>query len=672
MNYDSINFSLGEKQVNLDVKQTFSFLTRLKQAGEDAIEGRMGSDITTLVTERFNDSNVDLDVAATKAVMKEMKDKISVLENKDLTDLFEQTLQIVNKLPESEPPPQRGKTAETFSFMGITASPGFWECGEAFKDSEAKTYAVYVDRSNYEAVWIVISQENKKFLPIPLAPDPDNPGGYTLTKKLSEKEMEVQRFGSISHFIADWTEKGRIKKPLEKPYNFEKNVAKQLKNKPYFKEMDSETAVSAIESRKPGTYLIRDKKNDREGKVVVYKDEDGDVEQFKLNPHPGPMRGYDCEGEWYPDIDTFFYDIDIKEQLQHQFKYTVEDIEARQQIAAIRESLEMPMAPLERKTEVFEVYREKLASGTPIQQLMHEALSKGEFEVAKWLAVQGADLEGLDQEAIGKTQKEQLAWLKEFLKKPEPSPQTLDHYALNVGYGYKSSNLMVQQQLVNQLNKKLVASQAEVPAFLPFSDFEMRQHMEPILPKVEELWNKFLGTFEEDKIREIMKEGFDPAVTPMMVKAEGKVLLEQIHAEIVKFFNEHPFESPELQDWIKEHPSDFLIIRSTGKEDTEQNPNPGGNETIPYISPDGLSISKAIGEVVASYFGIKSVTQRLMVGDQALFTEKPFLPVLVMNMVTEKVNGETNEDDITRSGVMFTPAERESGRGDAFASGPRK
>lgn len=89
-----------------------------------------------------------------------------------------------------------------------------------------------------------------------------------------------------------------------------------------------------------------------------------------------------------------------------------------------------------------------------------------------------------------------------------------------------------------------------------------------------------------------------------------------------------------------------IMVRSTGKEDTLKVANPGGNESIANVAPARKEISVAMGAVVASYFSMKSLGQRLAAGDD--IGQAPLMPVLLQVMI-----GETR-GCIPVSGVMYT------------------
>jgi hypothetical protein len=92
-----------------------------------------------------------------------------------------------------------------------------------------------------------------------------------------------------------------------------------------------------------------------------------------------------------------------------------------------------------------------------------------------------------------------------------------------------------------------------------------------------------------------------------------------------------------------------LMVRSTGREDTKELANAGGNTSVPNVMPDKEHALEALGEVVTSYFGEKSLKQRLGVSDRTLFDPEPLTPVLFQRMI-----GERDPKALPKCGVMFT------------------
>lgn len=250
-------------------------------------------------------------------------------------------------------------------------------------------------------------------------------------------------------------------------------------------------------------------------------------------------------------------------------------------------------------------------------------------------------------------------WLMASINPKEISPKNLDFFALELGFGYKSSNLLLLEGLTKQINKSLNSCEVTVPPFLPISDFEMRMHIQKTFPDLDSLWCKFLDSFDQVKKDQFINSDSNSGERPnIQISSEGKKLIAEIQEKIIKCFSQNPYMSLQIDDWLKKETPELLIVRSTGKEDTENNSNAGGNDSIPFIKPTHLEISCTIGKVLASYFGEKSVSQRLLAHDVTLFTQKkPFLPVLLQVMVLENgsnLSNNKNPIEIPRSGVLFT------------------
>jgi hypothetical protein len=96
-----------------------------------------------------------------------------------------------------------------------------------------------------------------------------------------------------------------------------------------------------------------------------------------------------------------------------------------------------------------------------------------------------------------------------------------------------------------------------------------------------------------------------------------------------------------------------LVVRSTGKEDTDKLANAGGNRSELNVSPKLRSVLHSIGSVIASYFEEKSLSQRTLAGDQSIF-DLPLTPVLVQRMVGEQLGGVKNPKLIPSGCVVYT------------------
>lgn len=161
--------------------------------------------------------------------------------------------------------------------------------------------------------------------------------------------------------------------------------------------------------------------------------------------------------------------------------------------------------------------------------------------------------------------------------------------------------------------------------------------------------------------------------TPFLEQPEAKQLLAEIDRGIEKAFqvagnSETLFSQITDVTFLKwlaevEKGNDYLMVRSSGAEDSRQSANAGGNVSMAYVPPNPASVSKALGEVVRSYFSYSSLQNRLNAyasekhqSDQLLnpFEEKLKLAVTVQPLIGEQIGGGNNSQEIPISLVLFT------------------
>lgn len=237
-----------------------------------------------------------------------------------------------------------------------------------------------------------------------------------------------------------------------------------------------------------------------------------------------------------------------------------------------------------------------------------------------------------------------------------PVNTRLDDLALVQGYGYKSANLILLAEHTKKMNRGLNSSVACVPSFFPISDFVMQEELLKAVPDYEKLKSALISSFDSAAVSQFLNPSSDQVQIHLKVSNEGEQILISIQEKIRQFFKTNLYHSQALEDWLQANQSTFLIVRSTGKEDSDTLANAGGNESIPFVNPNRQAISDAIGQVIASYFSVKSIEQRLLAGDRTFFTdEKPFIPVLIQVMIGEDADrNPANDLTIPRSGVLFT------------------
>lgn len=199
-------------------------------------------------------------------------------------------------------------------------------------------------------------------------------------------------------------------------------------------------------------------------------------------------------------------------------------------------------------------------------------------------------------------------------------------------HGNKANNLAILANLCLELKNEGIP--VEVPTFTAINHTRIQEHILKYYPEYLTDWKNF------NELRN--NQTFLPN--------ESKEILNTIRKKIEGVFESHPFPIKQEMKIFAE--DQLLMIRSTGKEDTEQLANAGGNLSIAGVHRNKAAISKAIGQVIASYHSELSLTQRLLVKDD--ISEIPFTPVLLQAMIGEKPDYKLAEKDIPVAGIIYT------------------
>lgn len=197
--------------------------------------------------------------------------------------------------------------------------------------------------------------------------------------------------------------------------------------------------------------------------------------------------------------------------------------------------------------------------------------------------------------------------------------------------GHKAANLIL-------LTKRL--KNGQIPPFLTISHQEVNQFLLAHGLDLAELI---------DRVRRLDEAAGEPLCE------DSRKLLQEAQAEVIGIFAKQTFSHPEISEFIKTMPKGFarLMVRSTSREDTDENTNAGGNKTVPGVRPEAALISAAIGEVVASTLGEKSLVQSSRSGESIY--RSPFVPVLIQLMIGENPQlALAGSSAQVSSGVMFT------------------
>ncbi|MES2198674.1 MAG: PEP/pyruvate-binding domain-containing protein [Chlamydiota bacterium] len=117
----------------------------------------------------------------------------------------------------------------------------------------------------------------------------------------------------------------------------------------------------------------------------------------------------------------------------------------------------------------------------------------------------------------------------------------------------------------------------------------------------------------------------------------------------------------DLSSWlgkVKDNDSK-LMVRSSGLEDHEDFVNAGGNVSEAYVSPELSDIFLACGNVVASYFALPSLKNRIAAKINP-FSSEPILSVVLQELIGESIGGSREVKQIPASLVLFTHEPNES------------
>ena len=206
-------------------------------------------------------------------------------------------------------------------------------------------------------------------------------------------------------------------------------------------------------------------------------------------------------------------------------------------------------------------------------------------------------------------------------------------YSDELKYGNKTSNLAKIARDIDSLKQSGIP--VKVPKFYGIGHDEVMAFLSH---------NKF-----SDKLNDYWEDFKKAQHDSEDLTNAGKAALTNIRELLEKALTVNNFSiinnddrQAELQAFIAEIAADKsnkLMVRSTGREDTKEMANAGGNESIANVQPNNRAISEAMLRVLQSYFSEKSFQQRIAAGEEksSLF-QNPFMPVLLQIMIGEKEN----------------------------------
>lgn len=217
------------------------------------------------------------------------------------------------------------------------------------------------------------------------------------------------------------------------------------------------------------------------------------------------------------------------------------------------------------------------------------------------------------------------------------------------GLGYKTANLIELESLASTINMAMTPYLVTVPSFVGVSNTTIQHFLKVNGLDLVAEWEKILTqTVGPNQRQKMLKR--------KQLSQKFRTELDHLREHITKIFNTSTMLNfDRLQDFVeKAKQSEWsLMVRSTGKEDTDALANAGGNTSVANVPATPRHIMQAMGEVLASYLSVKSIQQRLQAGDTSVF-EPPFLPVLIQRMIGEPIGGTKNPSSIPTGCVLYT------------------
>ncbi|MFC3909898.1 PEP/pyruvate-binding domain-containing protein [Legionella dresdenensis] len=189
-------------------------------------------------------------------------------------------------------------------------------------------------------------------------------------------------------------------------------------------------------------------------------------------------------------------------------------------------------------------------------------------------------------------------------------------------HGNKTKNLSILQDLLKGEEKLYV------PDFIGLAHDDICSHLKRFGLDIEVRWQAIADAMSK----------------PEVLNDQTKELLKILSSDIRACLSTHPIQELALPKGAR------LMVRSTGKEDSKEIANAGGNESVANVVPDINSVSNAIAEVLCSYLGEKSLLQRQLAHDD--ISTPPFIPILIQTMIGSE--SDITDDKIVKSGVAYS------------------
>lgn len=252
------------------------------------------------------------------------------------------------------------------------------------------------------------------------------------------------------------------------------------------------------------------------------------------------------------------------------------------------------------------------------------------------------------------------------LQAKEFSQADLERKAEIEGYGYKTANLMLLREILadSKLRRAISPISIEVPEFVALNSSVIVKLLGNAGIDLAAEWSEIVSRTTGSSLSMTLGTSLSEKTLPLEFRVACNAFSERIHNAFDALARLETRDSifgalgdnglAVDQFLTRASKSQWrLVVRSTGKEDTDKLANAGGNASELNVPPDAASLLRKIGVVIASYFKENSLTQRIIAGDQTIF-DLPLTPVLIQRMVGEKLGGETDVSLVASGCVVYT------------------
>lgn len=209
-------------------------------------------------------------------------------------------------------------------------------------------------------------------------------------------------------------------------------------------------------------------------------------------------------------------------------------------------------------------------------------------------------------------------------------------------YGYKHAR---QIEMGNFL-KEIGLAKVKMPLLQGISDPFIHSFLNEQAPKISVEWKELDHLFRQcsDK-RDFLDQ---PEVREKLTSIDEAIKRAFAFPNLIEF-------PDEVNIWLEEIKAseDYIMVRSSGAEDSGQTANAGGNKSPPYVVPEKEDLFKAIGEVICSYYGYSSLKNRINGGDNP-FSRPNMSSVSLSQLIGEPIGGVSTTEEIPASVVLFS------------------